>query len=233
MTPDALVEVVTPAASQALVDLTTLKSDLSITGSGSDARLTRIIAATAARMAAYVGRPLVEQEYRETWRLPTRTADSLSAAIPRDAVGLLPLSRGPVISIVSVIEAGTTLSASLYEWVDAVGLRRLDANGGASSWASGVIAVRYKAGWIGAKATVTPPSIALPDDLYEAALEAARADYLARDRDPGVAVRSESFNGVYDVSYDTRTPTDSASTYGLPPRVMSILDNYRRTSFAW
>lgn len=233
MTPDQLLEVVTPAASQALVDLSTLKSDLGVTGSGSDARLTRIIDATAARVAAYVGRPLVEQEYRETFRLPPRSAETLIATLPRDPIGVLPLSRMPVTTIVSVIEAGVTLDPTLYEWVDGVGLRRLASTGGTASWAAGVIAVRYKAGWIGAKGTTTGSQVALPADLYEAALEAARADYLARDRDPGVAVRSESFSGVYDVSYDTRSPIDTASTYGLPPRVMSILDNYRRATFAW
>lgn len=240
MIPKSLIEVLTAMSSVGLVDRATLKSDLGISSgyTTQDARLDRVILAISRRIAGYIGYPLIEQEYRETWRLPAGGRDYWSATLPRDAINVLPLANFPVTVLEEVNEAGTVLDPSLYVWNDTLGLQRLDASGAESAWASGVIKVKYKAGWIGAKNAVTAPQVALPDDLYEAALDAARADYFAKDRDPGVTIRSESVPNVFDVTYDTRTGYggevgQGPSTYGLPPRIMGVLDNYRRSSFAF
>jgi hypothetical protein len=237
MVPESLLEVVTPATSFALVDLATLKSDLGIGDTTQDARLTRIIASSARSVAAYVGRPLVEQAYRETWRLPPGMWPTYWATLPRDRVGYLPLSIEPVTVISSVVEAGVTLDPSLYAWYDDKGLLRLDAAGLPSKWSSGTIVVSYKAGWIPIGTTPAPPQIAVPADMYEAALLAARTAFYAKDRDPGLTVRSEAVPDVYQVSYDTRTGLNGdpagVGTYGLPPAVTAALDAYRRTSFAF
>jgi hypothetical protein len=238
MIPKSLLEVLTPMASAGLVDRPTLKSDLGISDTSQDSRLDRIILTTAQRIAGYVGYPLIEQEYRETWRLPPGGQDYWSVTLPRDQVTFLPLSRFPVTVVEQVSEAGTVLDPSLYSWIDTKGLQRLDAAGGETGWASGIIQVKYKAGWIGAKNSTSGSQVALPDDLYEAAMDAARADFLAKDRDPGLLVRSENVPNVYQVEYDTRTgfggeAAQGPSTYGLPPRIMGVLENYRRSTFAF
>ena len=238
MIPNTLLEVVTPASSQSLIELDTLKGDLGIVDGASDARLERIVASVSWRIAGYVGRPLIEQEYRETWRLPANGLDAWSATLARDRIETLRLSRVPVTSILDVVEAGTTLASDLYVWMDTVGLARLDASGALSAWASGIVQVRYRAGWVPPGTTPSGTQQALPPDLAEAALEAARADWFAKGRDPGVVVRSEDVPDVYSVTYDTRTAAAGEAnggpgTYGLPATVRGVLDAHQRTSFAF
>lgn len=229
MIPGSLLEVMV-AASQVLVDLPTLKADLGIADSSQDARLTRIIAATGAMICAYVERPLIEQSYRETWRLPVGGIDwQWQASVPVDKVVALPLSRSPLISIAAVVETGITLDSSLYSFIDGRGLVRLDAAGAESGWARGTIVVTYDAGYdppVGGDA-----DSAFPPDLYEAALLAARASFYAKDRDPGTVLRSEEVPDVYRADYDVQAGLNgagaSAGSYGLPGPVIVVLDSYR------
>lgn len=238
MLPQSLLEVVTPASSITLVDRATLKGDLGIGDTSQDARLDRIIASVSTRVANYMGRPLTEATYRETWRLPPGGRDYWSVTLPRDQVYSLQLQRTPVTSIVSVVEAGTTLDSSLYVWVDTRGLLRLSSDGGEWGWASGVIVATYKAGWMPSGTTPVSPQIALPGDLAEAAYTACRADFLAKDNDPSRVLRSEAVPDFYSASYDTRTggnetPDGGPGTYGLPAQVRGVLDGYSRSSFAF
>ena len=234
MLPESVLSVKTAASSFALVDLTTLKADLGIADSSQDARLTRIVAAISQQVPAYIGRPIAEQEYIETWRLPAGGQDYWSVTLPRDQINFLDLSRTPVTIVETVVEAGVTLDPSLYQWIDDKGLMRLTAAGGVTGWASGTIAVTYKAGWL-PTGTPTPPQIALPADLYEASLLAARGMFYAKDRDPTQLVRSEIVPDVYSVTYDTRTgyggDPAGVGNYGLPPAVTAMLDAYRRAPF--
>lgn len=215
-----LIEVTAAAAAQDLVDLVTLKSDLGIVDSAQDLRLSRIIAATSLRVAAYIGRPLIEQTYRET-----RWLD--------DADQFLDLQRMPITDVSSVVEAGVTLTSGLYAWVDGTGLARIDATGARTTWATGKIVVEYVAGWVAPGTTPSGAQIALPADLYEAALDACRGAYLGKDRDPGTSVKSEAVPDVYQVTYDSAGTGTDENLYGLPFNVARSLDAYRRSSFAY
>jgi hypothetical protein len=216
-----LLEIVTPASSQQLVDLATLKADLSIGDASQDARLTRVINAVSGQVASYIGRPLIEATYRET-----RWIDAEDR--------LLDLQRVPVTAIGSVVESGVTLASTLYSWIDGQGLLRLDAGGDPTSWARAKVVVTYTAGWIPTTGTPTGAQIVLPADLYEAALAACRAAFLAKDRDPGVVVRSETVPDIYQATYDTRgTTADDGDLYGLPPATTDVLDAYCRASFLY
>lgn len=230
MVPESVLEVVTPAGSLALADLAELKSDLGIpeADTSHDARLKRILSATRGQVVAYIGSEVAAQVYKETWRLPPGGLDYWSIMLPRDLIRYLPLKCFPVTAIDKAVEAGKELDPSLYQWVDTKGLVRLEAGGGVSAWASGVIEVTYKAGWEDGK---------VPDDLTEAVLLAARGAFMAKDRDPGQVIRSESVQDVYSVTYDTRTGFGGGvageGTYGLPPAVTAMLDAYRRQTFAF
>lgn len=234
MLSESTLSVTAVASSASLLDLVTLKSDLGIGDTSQDARLTRIIASVSQQIPAYVGRPLIEQTYGETWRLPPGGQDYWSVTLPRDQIRFLALSRTPVTVIVSVVEAGVTLDPSLYQWIDDEGLMRLDANGQPSGWASGLVTVAYKAGWVNPGTTPSGAQVALPADLYEAAINAAKAAFLGKDRDPGLVIRAEAATDLYQVQYDTRgqTSADLAPSYGLPAPVQVVLDAYRRNTFA-
>ena len=147
---------------------------------------------------------------------------------------LLDLQRGPVTAIGSVVESGVTLASTLYSWIDAQGLLRLDGNGNPICWARAKVVVTYTAGWIAANATPTGAQIVLPPDLYEAVLAACRAAFLAKDRDPGVVVRSEAVPDVYQATYETSgTSTEEGDCYGLPDATTDVLDAYCRASFLY
>ncbi|WP_111355250.1 phage head-tail connector protein [Rhodoplanes elegans] len=208
--------VVTTAAAR--TDLTTLervKSDLRIEGSAEDAYLRGQIAVATDLITRHLGvvpagrsRTLGRETLVETLR-PDRSRE------------LLLLSRTPIVSIASVVEADETVDAAEYEIEDAAAgmVRRLDADGDPALWATGRIVVTYTAGWL----MPGDASADLPAAIEAAAIELVGSFRSARGRDP--LVRSESVPGLGDTSYWIQSPMEAGE---LPPSVATKLAPYRR-----
>lgn len=139
-------------------DLTTLaltKAMLGISGSTEDTILTRLVSSVSARMERYIGRTITSATY---------TAEIV------DSVGQtrIQLRQYPITSVTTVVEDGTTLSASDYTTDANVGqLIRLSGTT-EIPWASGsrIITVTYVAGY----STV-------PKDLEDAATQQAAHEW--------------------------------------------------------
>ena len=224
----------TPASSQALVDLATLKSDLGIGDASQDARLTRLIASSAAAFAKYCGRIFIQQTYIETYRITSSPPLYYQSFTPSDPLPALEASVWPVVSVTSIVEAGTTLDSSLYlidKPLDPAqpgrGFVRLNSSGAEQSWAQGVTVATYVAGFNAP--TVTGGNAPLPADLYEAALIDVRARFYAKDRDSSQVVTREEVPNVYAASYDQ---TMTLNDFNIAAAAMIVLDGYRRPTWA-
>lgn len=142
-------------------DLTTaanVKTYLGITGTSDDALIARIVSAVSARIESHCGRTLTTATYTSEYY------DSIgdTRIVPKNV---------PVTTLTTVVENGTTLSASDYA-SDGYTITRLS-NGAVVAWASGerVIALTYTAG-LGTAAGGT-----LPADLVELATAQAANEF--------------------------------------------------------
>lgn len=208
--------VVTTAAAR--TDLTTLervKSDLRIDGSAEDAYLRGQIAVATDLITRHLGvvpagrsRTLGRETLVETLR-PDRSRE------------VILLSRTPVVSIASIVEADETVDAAEYEIADAAAgiVRRLDADGDASYWPTGRIVITYTAGWL----MPGEASADLPAAIEAAAIELIGSFRSARGRDP--LVRQENVDGLGSLSYWIQSPMEAGD---LPPAVVTKLAPYRR-----
>lgn len=201
----SILTVVTQAQSYDLTILDTARQELGIADSDTsqDAKLTRWIHEASEEVAAYCGRVFAQEKVSETFLL----------GFGQDSA--IRLSRYPVTLIESVTADGSVLTASDYE---------LDANSGLlyrcnGCWRCRKIVVVYTAGY--------DLLDSLPRPLERAVLTMMRYRYSASTRDP--AIRSESLQGVYDVSYWVGAIPGGASS-SLPPEVADILAPYRDSS---
>jgi hypothetical protein len=124
----------------------------------------------------------------EAFRLD-RIDDNSRLTLP---IGYVLLSRGPIVSITSVVEDGVTLPTDEYE-INTTNRRlyRMDGDDERTSWASAKITVAYTAGF----ATV-------PDDLKLAASKLARILWTEEGpnaREPGL--KRHSVDGVGEREY--------------------------------
>jgi len=162
-------------------------------------RASTAIAAECCVVADGVSIPTLRSEVlRETIRLESCRRD-------------LWLSRRPIVSVQSVVEAGTTLGTSDYEIADGR-LLRLDGDDDIV-WAAGKIVVSYTAGW----ATV-------PDDLKMAATALVRAWYFQDGRDP--LLKSRDVPDVYRESYALAGDASTLSG-SVPADVAGLLSRFR------
>ena len=242
MIPKSTLTVSAAASSQALCDRATVKSDLGISDTSQDTRLDRLIAASAAAFAKYCGRAFIQQTYIETWRLATGgPSEYWQSSKAVDPVVALPPSVWPVVSVTSIVEAGTTLDPTLYVNAKPLdpaqpgrGFIRLDASGAESAWGRGNIVATYVAGFNAP--TVTGGNAPLPADLYEAAILDVRARFNAKDNDASRSVIREDVPELYSVSYDVSAGfTDlggQAGAYGICAPAVAVLDAYRHANWA-
>jgi len=95
-----VVTVTAGPADKSIAVLSTVKTELGITGSSKDTKLNRLIRACGVAFAGELGRPLWRQVYSEQ--------------LPGDGGVYLPLSRWPIESVSSVVIGGVTVTASEY-----------------------------------------------------------------------------------------------------------------------
>jgi hypothetical protein len=198
--------VTTPATDRSLLTLAELRAAAGISDSSKDAELTTLGNRIAASIASAC---LVARSgaVPPTLRLETIT----ETFRVRSCGGPLMLSRSPVVSIASITEGLSALSASDYD-NDNGRLTRLSSDV-VSSWASGLVTVVYDAGW----STV-------PDDLKLAAVKFVQAETQQDGRDP--MLKSKTIEGVSSYEWWVDPTKDSV----VPGDVMDILrrGNYLR-----
>lgn len=189
-----------------LVALATVKAELGIEDSQSDAVLERHIDVATARIGRYCARThFASATAVETLRLV------------RVQSGALWLRHWPVASIASVVEDGVALAAGDYELEDGRQLWRLDGADNRSCWPAAKIVVTYAGGY-------TLPS-GCPADLAQQCIDLVKLLWNARDRDP--AVKGESADGIGSVEYWVGATGSDA----LPPEIARGLFNYRNFAF--
>lgn len=195
------------ASSYDLTSLSTVKTELNISGSTYDSQLTRYLHVASTAAAQYCNRVLVKETIR----------DRFDIDFPRLRFGgekTLQTSRWPVASISSLTENGTTLTRDTDYLCDLPTgvLTRLDTNGDPTTWGQSPVIIAYDGGY----ATI-------PSDLEDAVIRMIRARWFAKDRDP--YARSEDIPGVRSVQYWVPTGDDAGNMTG---DVTDILDNYRQ-----
>ena len=212
--PVNITRVITPASSYDLIDLATLKTLNSISGTGQDAYLSLVISQISQSAADYCNRVFPVETVEDSY-WPQRRGYQWE---PRRRARPIILTRYPVGTVTSVLEfiggvGPTTLVADTDYKLDSIRgeIYRLDNLGIPTPWVADSIVVTYSGGY-----STTPA------DLQLAAAAWVQAVAAAQTRDP--ALKSETVPGVYSASYQMGAAPGSTS--GIPPEVQSVLDNY-------
>lgn len=190
-----MLSILDPATTNDLTILATLKTELGITDTASDAYLADLIRQASDTVTRYCGRATFNREtVQQTERLTCR----------RECIVL---DRDILPAITSVTEGGTALTADEYE-LDGSLLYRLCGDV-RICWAACKVVIVYAAGYV----SLTD----VPYDLERAVLITAAAWHSAKGRDP--MLRSETTEGVGATSWIA-----TAGMAAMPPQAVSILD---------
>lgn len=214
-----LVTVTSAASSQSLTTLLNVKTDLGVDDSNPsiDIYLGRLIKQTSASVSLYCNRVFAFQTYREVLRRSDNSVSSEPEAIKT--------FHSPLVSVTSVVEDDTTLSAAAggYELdTQQSKLWRLDSSSNRTAWAGSTITIVYKAGWnLPGSTTSENALLTTAPDIEDAVIRLIKSRYLARDRDPFLKV--DEVAGVGSQQYWVPDTNDG----NFPPEVRDILDNYR------
>lgn len=196
-----MLTVITKATTTALTTLEAVKADLGIDGDDEDATLSTLIGQASSSLLSDIGRPLVRETLRQTFRL-TLPVDSLV------------LSRFPVPTVDRITtDKAAPLDASAFELDPEAGmLFRLDTAGYYKRWPAAVIVVDYKAGYI----LPGQEGRDLPEDIEAATLALVRRAYHQSGRDPLLK------------SLDLQTVKLDWANPGAVPEADAVVDRYRQ-----
>jgi uncharacterized phiE125 gp8 family phage protein len=195
--------VITAADSQDLVAIGVVKTELGISGSDDDAYLARAITQASAAIASLCNRVFISETVKDTFRNDCG-----------DSPEKLTLSRYPISSITTAVEAGTTLETDEYETDDNAGfIWRLNGDDDRLTWGSGKIEITYVAGYAAGS---------VPHDLQRAATMLVVQNYRAKGRDP-LLKRAEA-PGIFSEEYWVGSAGDNGA---LPPEVEALISVYR------
>lgn len=203
-----MLTVTTAASDYQLLSIEELRAAAGVAGNSEDDALAAVglqvalaIANGCGVVASGAAQPTLRQEVlEETIRL-------------RYAIYGLPLSRRPIVSVASVVEAGATLTTDDYEIADG---RLVRVSGEVeTTWATGKIVVAYTAGWD-----------VVPADLKLAASKLVGIVWSQSERDPMVRSERVRIEGVRETQTDYWVgPINGAA---LPADVMDLLGPYIR-----
>lgn len=201
-----------------LIDLATVKDELAISGSGSDAFLARKITQVSDEVHHFCNRVFQVEALSEKiypWRDEVHFT-----VLSAERMQPLQVSRWPISAAPTVVETAIDGTAvPLVENTDYlvkynVGqLVRLDANGLPKAWHARLVTVQYSAGFT-----------TIPSDIQDAVTRLIKILWFARNRDP--MLRQENVTGVWEGSYWFAAGPGS-STGNMPPDVEAILEKYR------
>jgi hypothetical protein len=198
-----MLTVITPAATQRLVTLESVRRELDLRDDGDDVLLAALIDQASDAVRGWCSRSFALETVSETFRL-RRVTDSLL------------LARWPVVSVASITHDGSALTAADYEMeLDRGIVYRLDGADSRDCWRPGKIVVQYDAGYILPDAA----NRTLPQAIERATIALVKAAWFARQRDP--MVREEDVRDILDTTYWPRTGA-------LPADVEGLLSAYRQ-----
>jgi hypothetical protein len=206
---DSILTVVTPADSQDLTTLATVKAELEITDISQDVQLALFIDQASGECATYCKRVFGEETVSEQFRLGQG-----SRLHRRSRTEELILTRYPIASITSITEEDGTV---LVEDVDF----EIDPDRGIAWRLSGT----ERCGWRRGKTVVVYVGgyellDSLPQTIERACIELVKTYYFASSRDP--ALRQISLPGVGERQYWVGPKGEPA----LPSAVTDRLDLY-------
>jgi hypothetical protein len=193
-----LVQVVTPATASNLTTLDDARMECGQDDTSQDVYLARLVKRASSTIANYCGVVFGVQTINETFRFgwePGVGPASQTVAPYGTPLNIqrkpLVLSEAPNVAITGILENGNALTAGTdFEFdADAGLVYRLSSNGMRSFWNVPTVVVSYTAGWILPGQTGRN----LPDDLEQVCLSLIRAAFMARGRDPSVAM--DTLNG--------------------------------------
>lgn len=208
------INVTTPATSRALLALDILKDELNVTGSASDAKLTRWIAEETDRITSHCG-VAADQLGRRTFA-SEETVVTFNAAELADGWDYLALPwRIPVTAVTSVTVDGAALETTEYEVEPMTALLyRLDSDGSRTTWGALRTVVSLTAGW-----DLTGDDHPL---VRRACLELVRARYVAGNRDP--RLKMDRVEGIGEQQFWVNPTSPDAD--GLPSEIAAMVSSY-------
>lgn len=229
----SILTVVTPAVTHDLTTLETVKDELNVTDTASDARYTRWIAEASGFVRSYCNRTFASETVSELWRpgtpawSPDRNWSGLYADYNRSwnhaddrSHGALKLRRWPVTAIVSISEDdAAALTTDDYEidaemgWVWRLSGQSAGVGGVRSGWYASKIVVTYTAGYALLDG--------LPYGIESACIEVVKHRQFARERDP--MLRQQSIPGELEQQWWVPGANES----GVPPTIRAMLDPWR------
>lgn len=207
-------EVLAAAASLDLLDLETVKDELSVSKGDilSDAQYLRYIAQVSADIHNEIDpRVLPIQSYRSTFRWDFGLYQYHAWCRPRYETELT-LPQYPVTSISAVTADGVALDTSDYQLSAKTGQLRRLSGGIYVPWCASEIIVDFTAGYS-----------TIPADIIEAALLIITMLVKSRNRDPMLKAKETDATGRQEFWVDV-TPNMRG---GMPTRAAQIIDRYR------
>ncbi|MBB4287502.1 hypothetical protein [Roseospira goensis] len=162
-----------------LVTLASVKTALSVTGTGDDAWLGDLIDRASAAVVSFCGWPILSGSYSETIETDGRTHTIL-------------LSRFPVSAVTGLTLDGVDVTADMDWKVQAGGGLTRWKDHRSTPWPRGAVVVEYDAGYATA-----------PDDVQAATIELVR-QWFDRNRDPNI--KATSYADTTSVSYVVNPP---------------------------
>lgn len=205
----SILTVVTPATTYDLTVLATVKSELGITDTASDAKLDLWIDQASGIFAAECNRVFAKETISEQFRL--RRSDCLV----RSRQDSLILARYPVASITSVTEDDVVLAATDYEVDKATGLLYRLSGGTRINWCAQKVVVVYVGGY-----DLLPE---LPQEIERAVISLVKQYHFGATRDP--LLRGEEVVGVQRYDYRVSSGSDDGA---YPPEFEKMVQKYRR-----
>lgn len=214
---DSILTVIDPASSYDLIDIETVKDELGITGTASDAKLQRWITATSVRFANICGVVFPEENVSEVFRLlgggygVHGSYGYLGHGGSGQPYGLpIKLRRRPVTFVTSVAEDTNPLTPDAYETNLPGGLIYRVIGNARGNWCGNGITIVYSAGYY-----------PIPPDAQDAVMTILRHKWAASSRDP--LLRRFQIENVG--SEDYWVPLSQQNAYeALPPDLQPVAD---------
>lgn len=213
---ESILTVVTAAVTHDLTVLATVKDELGITDTASDARLARWIRESSGLIATYCNRTLAQETVTELFRFDRGHWHDRDRH-DRDRHYLL-LDRTPVTDFTSVVEddGDPLVEGTDFEVDTGSGeLFRLSGSNRCRWHACSSVTVTYTGGYV--------LMGTLPYPIEQACLTLIKHRASARGRDP--MLRSQNVVGVLEETFWVGAVGDNGA---MPPEAAAMLDPYRR-----
>jgi hypothetical protein len=200
------ITVTVPPATTKLIALADLKAILGITDSANDALLGNIIQRGSDAIARFCNRVFAQRTVIET--------------LPGPGGQLLKLKFSPIVTLTSISLDGETVDSGTYTLTEPdAGIVFCE-----TYWAYTGHKYSYTATYVhGYNLPEMTGNDTIPHDIQQAALELCKGMWLARQRDPSVAM--ESVPDVYTVQYGQGK--NGVAVGAIPPNVQEPLLPYR------